>query len=60
MRKTRYSDVLCKAEALATDPKNLNRKGELKPSVQRKLNRMTFRIAFLSQFETQIQEYNNN
>lgn len=58
MRKTRYSDVLCKAEALVQDPKSLNRRGQLKPSVQRKLNRMTNRIAFLSQFEKPIEEYN--
>lgn len=58
MRKIRYSDVLCKAEALAKDPKNLNSRGQLKSGVQRKLNRMSFRIAFLSQFENQIQESN--
>jgi hypothetical protein len=57
MRKQRYSDVLCKAEALASNPKSLNRNGKFKSSVQRKLDRMTRKIAFLSQFEKPVEEF---
>lgn len=51
MRKTRYSDVVSKAEVLANDPNSYTRRGALKPKVQRRLSRMTTRIVFLTQFE---------
>lgn len=55
MKTKTYSDVLCKAEAIATNPKNLRKNGRFKKPVQRRLTRLTNKIAFLSQFET-----NNN
>jgi hypothetical protein len=51
MKRKSYSDVLCKAEAIATDPKNRCKSGRFKAPVQRKLSRLSLRIAFLSQFE---------
>lgn len=57
MRKTRYSDVLCKAEAIASDPKNRTIRGRLRSSAQKKLDRMTRKIAFLTQFEKPVEEF---
>jgi hypothetical protein len=51
MRKQKMADVLCKAEAFAKDPNNLNSRGQLKPRAKHKLNKMIMKIAFLSQFE---------
>lgn len=45
------ADVLCKAEAFANDPKNLNSRGKLKPRAKHKLDKMIMKITFLSQFE---------
>jgi len=56
MRKIRYSDLLCKAEAIASDPKNKTITGRFRSSTQRRLYRMTRKIAFLSQFEKPVQE----
>lgn len=56
MRKIRYSDVICKAEAIANDPKNRTISGRLNSSTQKRLDKMVRKIAFLSQFEKQVQE----
>jgi hypothetical protein len=52
MRKTRYSDVVSKAEVLATDPNSYTRRGALKSRVERRINRLTNKAVFLTQFET--------
>ena len=52
MRKTRYSDVISKAEVLVNDQNNYTRRGALKSRVQRRIDRMTNRAVFLTQFET--------
>jgi hypothetical protein len=57
MKKQTYTDVLCKAEAIAKDPKSLKKNGRFKMPVQRRLSRLSVRIAFLSQFEKPNQEY---
>jgi hypothetical protein len=57
MRKIRYSDVICKAEAIATDPKNIRRNGKLRSSAQRKLDRAVRKAVFLTQFEKPVQEF---
>ena len=51
MRKTRYSDVISKAEVLVNDQNNYTRRGALKSRVQRRIDRMTNRAVFLTQFE---------
>lgn len=51
MKKPNYSDVLCKAEAIAKNPKNLRKDGQFKTPIKRRLNSLTNRIVFLSQFE---------
>jgi hypothetical protein len=51
MKRKTYSDVLCKAEAIASDPKNLCKNGKFKKPVARRLTRLAQRIAVLSQFE---------
>lgn len=57
MRKQKMADVLCKAEAFATNPNNLNSKGQLKPRAKHRLDKMITKIAFLSQFEKPNKEY---
>jgi hypothetical protein len=52
MRKTRYSDVISKAEVLVNDQNNYTRRGALKSRIQRRIDRMTNRAVFLTQFET--------
>lgn len=52
MRKKRYSDVISQAEVLVNDPNNYTRRGALKSRVQRRIDRMTNRAVFLTQFET--------
>jgi hypothetical protein len=52
MRKTRYSDVISKAEVLASDPNSYTRRGALKSRVERRINRLTNKAVFLTQFET--------
>jgi len=51
MRKTRYSDVISQAEALAIDPNSYTRRGALKSKIERRLSRLTTRAVFLTQFE---------
>ena len=51
------ADVLCKAEAFARDPKNLNSRGKLKPRAKHRLDKMITKITFLSQFEVPNKEY---
>lgn len=58
MRKTRYSDVVSKAEVLASDPNSYTRRGALKSKVQRRIDRMTTKIVFLTQFETPEEIFN--
>jgi len=58
MKKQTYIDVLCKAEAIAQDPKSLKNNGRFKMPVQRRLSRLSARIGFLSQFEKPSEEYN--
>jgi hypothetical protein len=52
MRKTRYSDVVSKAEVLANDPNSYTRRGALKSKIERRINRLTTRAVYLTQFET--------
>jgi hypothetical protein len=51
MRKTRYSDVVSKAEVLANDPNSYTKRGSLKSKIARRLSRLTTRAVFLTQFE---------
>jgi hypothetical protein len=51
MRKTRYSDVVSKAEVLANDPNSYTKRGALKSKIARRLSRLTTRAVFLTQFE---------
>jgi hypothetical protein len=51
MRKTRYSDVVSKAEVLANDPNSYIKRGALKSKIARRLSRLTTRAVFLTQFE---------
>lgn len=50
MKKQNFSDVLCKAEAIASDPKNRLKNGRFKKPVERRLSKLATRITFLSQF----------
>lgn len=51
MRKIRYSDVVSKAEVLANDPNSYTRRGALKSRIERRINRLTNKAVFLTQFE---------
>jgi hypothetical protein len=57
MRRQKMADVLRKAEAFAQDPSNRLITGKLTKRAERKLNQMTIKIAFLSQFEKPNKEY---
>lgn len=57
MKKQHYSDVLCKAEAIASDPKNRLSNGDFKPLVEKRINKLSFRVAYLSQFATKENNY---
>ena len=57
MKKPSYSDVLCKAEAIAFNPKNRLSNGNLKAPVQKQLEKLTFKVAYLSQFATPKSHY---
>ena len=50
MKKQTYSDVLCKAEAIVSNPKNRLSNGNLKAPVQKRVDKLVFRVAYLSQF----------
>lgn len=50
MKKQTYSDVLCKAEVIASNPKNRLPNGNFKAPVQKKISKLSFRVAYLSQF----------
>jgi hypothetical protein len=51
MRRKRYSDVISQAEVLASDPSSYTTRGVLKSRVERRINRLTNRAVFLTQFE---------
>jgi hypothetical protein len=57
MKKQTYSDVLCKAEAIVSDPKNRLSNGNLKAPVQKRVDKLVFRVAYLSQFATPESHY---
>jgi hypothetical protein len=57
MKKQTYSDVLCKAEAIVSNPKNRLSNGNLKAPVQKKVDKLVFRVAYLSQFATPESNY---
>jgi hypothetical protein len=57
MKKQTYSDVLCKAEAIVSDPKNRLSNGNLKAPVQKRVDKLVFKVAYLSQFATPESHY---
>ena len=57
MKKQTYSDVLRKAEAIVSDPNNRLSNGNLKAPVQKRVDKLVFRVAYLSQFATPDSNY---